>query len=348
MIIGHVNLARGFRGGERQTGLLISELASRGYQQRLIARKGSALSDHLAGLPGLTIREIGKPFLLHTGAAKGCDLLHAHEAKAAQYALLVRKLRGIPYVITRRVPKVPKDNFFTRAVYRNASQVTALSRAINDNLLSFQPDMPVTIIPSMAASLPVDEAQVAALRQRFAGKFVVGHIGALVNYHKGQQYLIEAARQLAGEFPELHFVCLGEGKDEAWFRELASGLDNISFEGFVNNVGDYLAAFDLFAFPSLQEGLGSILIDAMNTRLPIVASDVDGIPDLIGHEKNGLLVPVADSGALAAAIRRLYMDESLREMLAAQAQADSERLFPPAIAQRYLDEIYPKLPPVGQ
>jgi glycosyltransferase involved in cell wall biosynthesis len=341
MIIGHVNLARGFRGGERQTELLIRELSARGYEQVLIARKGSALSPRLDGLPGLTIREIAKPFLLHTGAARGCDLLHAHEAKAAQYALLVRKFRGIPYVITRRVPKVPKQNFFTRAVYRNAAQVTALSGAIRDNLLKLQPTLKITIIPSMASPLQSDELNVATLRQRFSGKFVVGHIGALVNYHKGQQYLIEAARELRESYPDIQIVFLGEGRDETWFREMSQGLDNVSFEGFVNNVGDYLALFDLFAFPSLQEGLGSILIDAMNATLPIVASDVDGIPDLIKHEKNGLLVPPADSVALSAAIVRLYENKGLRDTLSSQAKDDSQIFFPPMITSRYLQEIYP-------
>lgn len=340
MIIGHVNLQSGFRGGERQTELLIRELSSRGYEQRLIARKGSVLSGRLAGLAGLTIREIAKPFLFHTAAAKGCDLLHAHETKAAQYAMLVRKFRGIPYVITRRVPKVPKDNFFTHAVYRNAARITALSGAIRDNLLRFDPELNVTIIPSMAASLPVDEAGVARLRERFAGKFVVGHIGALVNYHKGQRYLIEAARELAKSYPDMQFVFLGEGKDEAWFRELSQGLNNISLEGFVDNVGDYLAMFDLFAFPSLQEGLGSILIDAMNAKLPIVASDVDGIPDLIRDRENGLLVEVSNSDALCQAIAELRENSELSMQLATRAREDAEGYTPGHLAARYISEIY--------
>jgi glycosyltransferase involved in cell wall biosynthesis len=119
------------------------------------------------------------------------------------------------------------------------------------------------------------------------------------------------------------------------------GLDNIIFEGFVDNVGDYLAAFDLFAFPSLQEGLGSILIDAMNAELPIVASDVDGIPDLIQNEENGLLVSPADSALLAEKLVCLYEDKELSARLASKAQSDSRRLFPPVITERYLREIYP-------
>ncbi|MCW8928350.1 MAG: glycosyltransferase, partial [Gammaproteobacteria bacterium] len=197
MIIGHVNLAAGFRGGERQTELLIRELSARGFEQIAVVRKESDLGDRLADVKGLKIRRICKPYILGVGAARGCDLLHAHEAKASQYTYWVRRLLGIPYVITRRVPRVPGNNPLTRAVYRNATAVIALSQAIKASMLQHNPELNVQIIPSMSAQLPVNAAAVDALRERFAGKFLIGHIGALVNYHKGQQYLIEAARKLA-------------------------------------------------------------------------------------------------------------------------------------------------------
>lgn len=340
MIVGHVNLVKGFRGGERQTELLVRELSERGIEQRLIARKGSALTPRLEGLPGLTIKEIGFPYFLHASEAKGCDLIHAHEAKAAQYALFVRKLFGIPYVITRRVLKTPKNNFFTRAVYTNASRVTALSKAIRKNLLRYMPGLDITIIPSMAASLQVAPDEVARIREQFAGKFVVGHVGALVNSDKGQQYLIDAARNLSDDYPSMHFVFLGEGPDKQLFNEQAKGLSNISFIGFVDNVGDYLQVFDLFVFPSLKEGLGSVLIDVMDSKTPIVASNVGGIPDLVRHEKNGLLVPPRDGDALSTEIVRLFNDQSLREKLSQQAKLDAQLLFPPEITKRYLRDVY--------
>ncbi|MCW9088642.1 MAG: glycosyltransferase family 4 protein [Gammaproteobacteria bacterium] len=340
MIIGHVNLAAGFRGGERQTELLIRELSARGFEQIAVVRKESDLGDRLADVKGLKIRRICKPYILGVGAARGCDLLHAHEAKASQYTYWVRRLLGIPYVITRRVPRVPGSNPLTRAVYRNASAVIALSQAIKASMLQHNPELNVQIIPSMSAQLPVNADAVDALRERFAGKFLIGHIGALVNYHKGQQYLIEAARKLATKYPQMHFIFLGRGKDEAWFRELAQGLDNITFEGFVDNVGDYLEVFDLFAFPSLQEGLGSILLDAMRAKLPVVASNVDGIPDLIHQGRNGLLVPVCGSQALEQAIERLYRDEALRKELSEQAKVDAFDYVPEKITQRIIDLYY--------
>jgi len=340
MIIGHVNLAAGFRGGERQTELLIRELSKCGYQQIAVVRKESELGDRLADVTELEIRRIGKPYIFGVGAAQGCDLLHAHEAKASQFTYWVKRLLGIPYVITRRVPRVPGRNPLTRAVYQNASAVVALSRAIKASLSQHNPSLTVQIIPSMSAELPVDTHRVAELQQRFAGKFVVGHIGALVNYHKGQQYLMEAARDLADSHPKMHFILLGRGKDEAWFRELAEGLSNVTFEGFVDNVGDYLALFDLFVFPSLQEGLGSILIDAMAARLPVIATEVGGIPDIVRDGVNGILVPPAERGLLAEAIQTLWQNEKLRCKIARQAEIDSRLYTPKKVANRYIQDVY--------
>jgi glycosyltransferase involved in cell wall biosynthesis len=340
MRIGHVNLAAGFRGGERQTGLLIRALAEQGLEQILIVRVGSAIPSRLADVPNLQIREIGKPFILHLAATEGCDLLHAHEAKAAQYAYLCKLRYGIPYIITRRVPKVPKNNMFTRAVYRHAAKITALSGAIRNNLLSFNPALDIAQIPSMASALPVDNDTVLALREQYRGRFVIGHIGALVNYHKGQQYLIAAAHELQQRLPDARFLFLGEGRDEAWFRELSGGMENIEFVGFVDGVGDYIELFDLFVFPSLQEGLGSILLDVMRASKPIIASNVDGIPDLIRHNENGLLVPPADTYALSQAIELLYRDRALRQQLGAQAAKDSLAYSPQEIALLFTDTIY--------
>jgi len=340
MKIGHINLAAGFRGGERQTGLLIRALAEKGWKQVLIVRKGSALTSRLEDVSGLEMREIAKPFVFHTSVCSDCDLLHAHEAKAGQFAYLCKLIRGVPYVITRRVPKIPKNNFFTRAVYRNAEKITALSGAIRNNLLAYNPALNIVQIPSMASALAVDRETVDKLRKIYAGKFVIGHIGALVNYHKGQQYLLEAATQIRDSVPDAVYLFLGEGKDEAWFNELAGDMENINFVGFVDNVGDYIELFDLFVFPSLQEGLGSILLDVMRAEKPIIASDVDGIPDLIHHNENGILVPPMDSLALSEAIQYMYKDTELRCCLAKRAREDARLYTPELISQRIIDEVY--------
>lgn len=335
MHICHVNLARGFRGGERQTELLVTELARAGLRQHFVCREDSPMREHLADVPGLRFHLVNHFLLGHTTALPGVSLVHAHDAKAAHWAYWEFRLRRTPYMITRRVPNPLKENRLTRAVYRNSRKVVALSHAIETSIRDYLADARTVIIPSMLAHLPSDAVAVSEIRQRFMGKVVVGHIGALVQRHKGQSFLIEAARMLQGSLPQAHFLLLGEGEDEARFRRQAEGLTNITFEGFRANVGDYLAAFDLFAFPSLQEGLGSILLDAMDFCLPIVAGNAGGIPDIIKDGYNGLLVPPGDANALAGALEKMITDADLARQLALNGKEFGGKFSPAHIAQQY-------------
>ncbi|WP_345969859.1 glycosyltransferase family 4 protein [Sulfurimonas sp. HSL1-6] len=335
MLIAHANFAKGFRGGERQTQLLIETLSQRGYRQRLLVRKGSELGRRCRGIENLSVIEIGKPYALHLVHLKGTAVLHAHETKAAQFALFGKWLLSVPYIVTRRVDHAITNNAFNRAIYASAAQCVALSEAIKTEIRKIVPETDVAIIPSAWSRLETDEARIRQLNTRFEGKFIVGQIGALVDAHKGQAVLIEAARILEQSHPDIQIILLGGGSDEAVLKAAAADLGNITFEGFVNNVGDYLACFDLFAFPSRYEGLGSILFDAMQFDVPIVASNVGGIPDIVHHEDNGLLVPPGDARALAEAIKRLYGDAALRERLSARARDELDAYSPAAMTKKY-------------
>ena len=116
---------------------------------------------------------------------------------------------------------------------------------------------------------------------------------------------------------KLRFVIVGEGDCLPELKALvqAKGLGDVfQFAGFHSNTSRYLKTFDIFALPSLSEGLSSAILEAMATSLPIVATNVGGIPELVIHEDNGLLVTPKDATALASAIQRLSEnpDESRR------------------------------------
>lgn len=334
LTITHVNLARGFRGGERQTELLIQQLATHGVTQQLVCRGDSPLRSRLQGTSRLTFVTADHQLMGHWSAAR-TDLVHAHEAKAVHWAWLHNWLRGTPYILTRRVPQEVKANGFNRRCYSQASMAVAISSPIEKHLLD-RHWCPVLRIPSALAHLKHDPATVSSLRTHYAGKFVIGQAGALVDKHKGQRELITAARLLQHEMPDARFLMLGDGVDGEALRAESQDLPNVEWLGFKSNLGDYLAMLDLFAFPSRNEGLGSTLLDVMDYEVPIVASDVDGIPDLVQQEQNGLLVPPNDAEALASAILRLYSDEPLRRQLAHQAKAGLAHYTPEAMAERYL------------
>ncbi|MDX1496993.1 MAG: glycosyltransferase, partial [Salinisphaeraceae bacterium] len=190
MRICHINLARGYRGGERQAENMIRELARRGYEQRAIVRKNEPLSQRLRDVQGLEICAIAKPFFLHAGLVAWADIVQVHEAKGNHLACQGHSLKGTPYVITRRIDKPPTASWLNRRLYRNAAASVAVSNAVRDAMQAKFPDVDIQVLPESSAHLPSNPEQVAAIRERFAGKFLIGHVGALVQRHKGQLTLL--------------------------------------------------------------------------------------------------------------------------------------------------------------
>ena len=332
----HVNLARGFRGGERQTELLVEELAKRGVEQRLIVRRGSPLVARMERFRGLDIRTVRWPYLTSVRLARGTGLIHAHDGKAPHFAHLAHLRFGIPYIVTRRVVTSLSGSRATRSAYRRASRVVAVCEAVKRTIESETGRSDVPVISSALSRLRPDPVRVEILRERYDGKFVVGCAAALVHANKGQLHLIEAARLLQGRIPPLHLLLLGSGPDAGRLKQAAAKLPSAELPGFVDNLGDYLAIMDVFALPSYHEGFGGVLVDAMGAGLPIVATEVGGIPEVVTDGENGLLVPPGDSAALARALGKLQKDPGLRRSLAEAGRARASAYTPERMTRRYL------------
>jgi len=336
----HINLERAFRGGERQTELLIRALSKQHWPQQLVGSGAGLLLKRVADVPGLELRPCTG--LLSAYRKLGTpDLVHVHQGRAIHAAALCKLLRGVPYIVTRRVPNAPSSGLLTRRAYAGASRVVAISRAVA-RVMNQSLSLPVaemTVIPDGFQSLPTDPDRVVALRQQWGGDFVVGHVGALDHSCKGQSDLISVAREVSLTHPGMRFVMVGSGHDEARFRQESEGLHNVHFTGFQQRVGDYLGAFDLFAFPSLREGMGSSLLDAMDHGLAVVASNVGGIPELVVDQETGLLVPPGSPGLLGEAILTLYRDPALRQAMGLAGKQRSELFTAGVMAKRYA-ELY--------
>ena len=136
------------------------------------------------------------------------------------------------------------------------------------------------------------------------GAPVVGNVAALVP-HKGQRYLVEAARHVVQQLPDARFVILGEGDLREHLDKLVKERHlqkHVLLPGFRTDVLGCIKGFDLFAMSSVTEGLGTSLLDAMACARPIVATTAGGIPEIVEDNVNGLLVPPRDQTALANAI----------------------------------------------
>ncbi len=335
--IAHINLAKGYRGGERQAELLIRALQDLGQEQVLIARPDRPLAERL-GDAGIEIR--GSTGLWPAfRATRGVDVVHSHEGRGVYAAWLRNEVSGTPYIITRRVNNPLGDSWLTRRAYTRASAVASVAADVARIVEAFDARISSCVIHSSSSGLPVDPVTAKSIRERFPGKWIIGNVGALDNAQKGQEYIIEVARRLESSHPALQFLLVGGGDDEAMLRELADGLGNVAFTGWVDNVGDYLAAFDLFILPSNKEGIGGILLDAMDRALPIVASRVGGLPEIVKDGENGILVDPRSPEQLHAAILRLHDDPDLRRAMGARGREFSRDFTAAAMAARYL-ELY--------
>ena len=343
IVVCHINVARGYRGGERQTELLVRQLAIRGISQILICRRSQPLSQRLRSV-NVDIREVSGNFLGVALAAGGSDLLHVHEGRSVYAAWLRHRFAGTPYVITRRVNNPIRDHRWAHKTYRAASKVAAVAPQVAEIVSRWDPAIDVTVVHSGSSGLTVDDANVRDIRSRWPGKFLIGHVGALDNAQKGQEFIVEVARKCRHSNPDVHFVLVGGGDDEAMLREKAGDLGNLTFTGFVDNVGDYLAAFDLFILPSNREGIGSILFDAMERELAIVASRVGGVPDIVHDGENGLLIDPGSPDQLLAAIVRLKGDPSMRSRLGEAGKRIAANFTASTMCEKYL-AIYREIIP---
>jgi len=148
--------------------------------------------------------------------------------------------------------------------------------------------------------------------------FIIISIAAL-HARKGLKYLIEAYKQALNEIPNSKLVVIGEGPQEKELKKLIKSLEifnNVVLLGFQKNIPGILKSSDLFVLPSIKEAFGLVLLEAMACQLPIIASEVGGIPEIIHNHKNGELVKAASSKELAAKIIELYKNTAQREKIA--------------------------------
>lgn len=154
-------------------------------------------------------------------------------------------------------------------------------------------------------------------------KPVIGMVSRL-NKEKGHRFLFEAIACLREEF-DVQWLIIGTGREDALIKQQAkdAGVDDcVLFMGLRRDIPDLLRALDIFVFPTLQEGFPNVLLEAMASGCAVVASDFSGNLEVAEHERNALIVQMADSLALSVAIKRLLTSSEYARELAKQARMD--------------------------
>ncbi len=339
--VAHVNLSRNYGPSERQTELLIAALAKLGISQILICRENSLMLRNLHGVPNvkaIKIHGIGDVrYMGHMQLLRKAEIVHAHEVDGFKWASLHYIFFGVPYVLTVRNKLCLEENLPMRLLYTWSSGVVSVSSPLAKSVKELY-DLDSTLINDCCANLTPHKPTVEKIKELFKDRFVIGHIGPLVNRLKGQADLIDAAQILENKIPQIVVLFIGAGDDLALLKDRAAGMPNIKFLGNVKNAVDYIAAMDVFAYPSKDEtALGNTPLDVMSQGIPIVATDVGALPDIIKNEKTGLVVPPNNPKALADAIFRIKSESILRNSLVSSAKKEAARHSPEVMASRYVD-----------
>ena len=225
-------------------------------------------------------------------------------------------------------------------ILRQASWVVAQSSNTRENAKKYYDAVvPIEIIPLAYENIDFPRVQRSDLEMRDEIFYLIS-TGRLVE-RKGYHFLIDALSDLPSD---VSLIIIGDGPLQSALQKQAVKVGvakRMIWTGFVTEERkfQYLAAADVYVLSSLHEGFGIVIQEAMQVALPIIATNHGGQVDLIDDGRTGLLVPPADAGALADAVRRLYDEPALREELARQAHGNLGVFELRSVATRYLELI---------
>ncbi|MEP6572032.1 MAG: glycosyltransferase [Gemmatimonadota bacterium] len=317
----HVASGREWRGGQRQVWLLARGLAALGVPQTVLTGTGTILASRLAEA-GISVREVGWSMGIDPRAAMSAIIaarkepvvLHAHDAHAAVLASFARRWARRPFIATRRT-NFPLSRPGAWAV---ADRVVAISAAVRATLeRSGIQRSRLVVIPSgidIAETRAAERMDVRARLDLPPEALLVVAVGALT-IEKGHEDLIAAIALLRESMPLVHLVIAGAGPLRARLEQqaISAGIrDRVHLLGHLPEAASLIAEANLFVLPSREEGLGTSILEAFALDVPVLATRVGGVPDLVGADA-GLLVPPADTAALAGAISRFLGDGTLRQ-----------------------------------
>ena len=326
----------GFGGGETQVLGLTLALGAGGHRAELICDPAGRLWERAiaAGIKCHPIR-IRNAIDLAAGVKlrailkrERYDVVHFHTSRAHSMAPLARGF-GSTLVVTRRMDYRPNRVFAPYLYNRAVDGVVAISGGVADSLAAAGVERRhITVVHSgvdcerFRAPTPQERADARTALNIADGEFVISAVGAL-EQRKGHRYLIAAIGAIAASGKFRCFI-VGQGLIGRVLQDeiaVIRNLGRIKLLGRVDDVRGLLWASDAFAMPSLKEGLGVAALEAMASGLPVIASDVGGLREVVEDDRTGIIVPPANPEKIASAIKRLAESPELRSQMSAAARA---------------------------
>ncbi len=231
-------------------------------------------------------------------------------------------------------------NSFYKILFKLADKIVAVSKGTEKQLKLFRiPQRKITVIYNA-----LDDEWISVKRNGNENKklnrknnFIIGYVGNIIR-RKGLDVLIKAFIMLKKDptFEKLELMIIGNDPGEEngnYMKSILSEIknagicDSIKFFGYINRPIELMKEFDIFVMPSRMESFGLAIVEAMSLGVPVISTYSGSIPEVIRNGKSGILVPKENAEELAAAIKRLYMDEELRNSLVKEAEKEVKERF---------------------
>lgn len=279
------------------------------------------------------------------------DILHTHGYCSDFIGLLAARFSGIPVISTVHgwTPvsfKLRGYQMLDRFCLKYFDTIVCVSSLLREELLrhGISSERLVHLPNSVSIPEPLD-GQASALRQQLKcmlGEKIIVSIGRL-SPEKGLDILLTSYASQFGSRRDVRLILVGDGPQKEALAALARRLniaEQVIFAGFVSNVSSYYAAADLFVMPSHTEGFPMALLEAMAAGLPVIATAVGGIPDIIQDGIDGCLVPPGDIDRLGASMAKMIMIPNLAQQMGNAARITVNQRFSVVKWARTLETIY--------
>ena len=293
------------------------------------------------------------PALLKVIDRKQIDILHLHGYGATTFGRLAGAMRRIPTILHEHA-NLTDTPWFQKVADIALEPVTDIALAVSQSTADFvikARRIPERKVKVVYLGVPLEEFsrerttdEIRAAREELGIAPTDFAIGTVTRLHesKGNAYLVDAAAQVLQQRPQARFFVVGEGPLREPLEQQARALglgDRFVFAGFAKDIPRVVSAFDVSVFPSLWEGTPLTVFEALAMGKAIVATDADGLVDVLTNERDAIVVPRRNAAALAAGLIRTIDEPQTRDRLRAAAAATG-RQYDIAAFVRKMEQLY--------
>jgi glycosyltransferase involved in cell wall biosynthesis len=331
------------------------------YNVSLVSLRKKDLSEETLESFGVDITYLHKskfdpatlPALLKVIDRKKIDVLHLHGYGATTFGRLAGAMRRLPIILHEHA-NLTDTPWFQKVADTALEPFTDIALAVSRSTADFvitARRIPARKVKVVYLGVPLEEfsrerseEEIRRAREELGivpGDFAIGTVTRL-HESKGNSHLVDAARLVLNERPYARFFVVGEGPLREPLEQQARALDlgeRFVFVGFAKDVARVVSAFDVSVFPSLWEGTPLTVFEALAMGKAIVATDADGLVDVLTHEKDAIIVPKRDAPALAAGLIRTIDEPETRLRIRAGAFATGKQ-YDIAAFVRKMEQLY--------